>query len=137
MFFRATIMACQWMSTGKQQDKLLSIFLVADFQNIYMYIYKYRCFLYSEPSSFFLSLPNSFGVVLWEIYARQLPFSDVRLNHFRLQQAIINGQRPEIPHDCPLEYAKLTRLCWNGVAQARPSFEVVRQVLVEIVKELG
>ena len=44
----------------------------------------------------------SFGIVLWEVHARRLPFTDVVVkNHFQLTALIAEGRRPVLPPGTP------------------------------------
>ncbi|XP_065181135.1 uncharacterized protein LOC135811817 [Sycon ciliatum] len=66
----------------------------------------------------------SFGIVMWELYTRQEPFSeydDCRMIS-DLVEAIVSGRRPSIPSDCPPEYRSLIELCWHREQVNRPAF---------------
>lgn len=69
----------------------------------------------------------SFGIIMWELYTKQTPFSDV--NAFEIPIAVIRGDRPPIPKEMPKDYAKLMKQCWNGKPSKRPTAS-------KIVKEL-
>ena len=69
----------------------------------------------------------SFGIVMWEVHSRKLPFTDVVVkNHFDLSKMIAGGRRPAFPEGLPPPpgwYASLMRKCWATAAAARPTFQ--------------
>jgi serine/threonine protein kinase len=68
----------------------------------------------------------SFGIVLWEIYTRQVPFSSlVHASVFRLRREVQNGVRPPVPEACPAPLASLIRECWAPVPHDRPNFDSI------------
>eukprot|EP00041_Stephanoeca_diplocostata_P038564 m.1527913 g.1527913 ORF g.1527913 m.1527913 type:complete len:1172 (+) comp25236_c2_seq6:232-3747(+) len=82
----------------------------------------------------------SYGVVLWEIWSRVLPFEELNSSnsyiefyeHFRTE--VCGGHRPPVPPhdadpDAPPFYADLVQRCWSGVPLSRPSFSGVLQTL--------
>jgi serine/threonine protein kinase len=40
----------------------------------------------------------SFGIVLWELYTRKIPFE--KESTFNIPLLVIKGERPPIPKDC-------------------------------------
>ena len=72
----------------------------------------------------------SFGINLWEIYTRAIPYNNVV--PIQAAVAVMNqGLRPELPVNTPLEYSKLVRECWNQNSNLRPSFE---EILIRLGK---
>jgi len=70
----------------------------------------------------------SFGINLWEIYTRQIPYH--QMVPIQAAVSVMNkGLRPELPLNTPLEYATLCRECWDQNPNLRPSFE---QILVRL-----
>lgn len=70
----------------------------------------------------------SFGIILWEMIARKIPFYG--MNGVQCSVAVsTQGLRPEIPMNTPPDIAKLIRTCWDVDPDLRPSFD-------QIVKEL-
>ncbi|XP_062501399.1 dual specificity protein kinase shkC-like [Corticium candelabrum] len=71
----------------------------------------------------------SFGIVLWEIVARKLPFGDMIFLE-EIKDAVITGERLEIPENCPSELTDLIKSCWHGLPACRPKFAEVVSRLV-------
>jgi hypothetical protein len=65
----------------------------------------------------------SFGIVLWEIETRQLPFSgpDYRFDA-SVEDAVLNGIRPMIPDETYDDLRNLIEDCWQTKPKGRPSF---------------
>lgn len=83
----------------------------------------------------------SFGIVLWELYTREEPYSNIKeMNFNELHRTFINkvaieGIRPKIPEDCPTKLRDLIQSCWMGLSDKRPSFEEIVDSLEEIIFE--
>ncbi len=60
----------------------------------------------------------SLGITFWELAARRIPYSQ------GVQEAIpgfvIEGEREEIPADCPQKLSSLIKACWDGSPDKRP-----------------
>ncbi|XP_062519256.1 dual specificity protein kinase shkA-like [Corticium candelabrum] len=70
----------------------------------------------------------SFGIVLWEIWTRQLPFGQYRY-HYQVSDAVIDKERPVIPRDCPQPFAIIMKNCWSPRPSDRLSFgQVISQL---------
>ncbi|AGF85754.1 tyrosine kinase family protein [Moumouvirus goulette] len=61
----------------------------------------------------------SFGIVMWEMLTGRKPYNGC--NFMQVSLDVIGGTRPQIPSDCPLEYRKLMKKCWNSNPTKRPS----------------
>jgi serine/threonine protein kinase len=73
---------------------------------------------YTEASDVF-----SFGIILYEIAARVLPFPDSLPEEVRkLWQA---SKRPTIPDDVPPDFERLIKMCWEQSPYSRPSFKEI------------
>eukprot|EP01130_Rhizamoeba_saxonica_P007432 TRINITY_DN3008_c0_g3_i2.p1 TRINITY_DN3008_c0_g3~~TRINITY_DN3008_c0_g3_i2.p1 ORF type:complete len:731 (-),score=149.10 TRINITY_DN3008_c0_g3_i2:1261-3369(-) len=76
----------------------------------------------------------SFGIVLWELIARQYPFSNLKCDFmFEQEDAIKSGSRPPLPDFCPEDLADLIRECWDGNPDLRPEFSEIVVRLVDMV----
>ena len=65
-----------------------------------------------------------FGMVLWEMFARCMPFQGYEI--YDIRTAVLKGDRPVIPTiDCPLEIQDLIENCWQDDATKRPSMSTV------------
>jgi len=76
----------------------------------------------------------SYGIVLYEIATRLLPYQDIDVNQFRLRSMIEAGDRPEIPAGIPVpsHYSRLMHSCWQGTAGLRPTFSKIVQEVEEM-----
>ncbi|AGD92983.1 putative serine/threonine-protein kinase/receptor [Megavirus lba] len=61
----------------------------------------------------------SFGIVMWEILTGLRPYSGC--NFMQVSLDVLDGTRPQIPNDCPAEYKKLMKKCWDTDPKKRPS----------------
>ena len=68
----------------------------------------------------------SYGMVLYEIFAHEIPFSD--LYDVPAMLAIRNGKHPPTPPEAPLYIQQLMRSCWEHDPHDRPTFEQILQV---------
>ena len=73
----------------------------------------------------------SYGMILWEISSRELPFKNAT-NEFMVGAWIMNGRQEVIPENCPKSYADIIKICWE-VPDKRPVVEEIVQLL-EIAK---
>ncbi|CAD8177067.1 unnamed protein product [Paramecium pentaurelia] len=79
--------------------------------------------IYTEKADVF-----SFGIILWEIAAREPPYRNITGLQVSLD-VLNNDFRPTIPKKTPEVFARLTKRCWDRDPEKRPSFK-------EIIKEL-
>jgi serine/threonine protein kinase len=61
----------------------------------------------------------SIAMLMWEISSGQPPFINYEHDYY-LAMNIINGMRPEIVSDTPLEYENLMMQCWDADPLERP-----------------
>nr|XP_043869524.1 mitogen-activated protein kinase kinase kinase 20 isoform X2 [Solea senegalensis] len=66
----------------------------------------------------------SFGVVLWEMLTREIPFKG--LEGLQVAWLVVEkNERLTIPSACPDSFAKLMRSCWATEPKARPIFKQI------------
>jgi serine/threonine protein kinase len=88
----------------------------------------------------------SFGVMLWEILAREKPYEQMarqrHLNLWALRDMILDGQRPTVEGNtalinAPEKVLNLMRECWQDSPEKRPSsFDEISQRLDEAMTTL-
>lgn len=66
----------------------------------------------------------SLGITLWELVSRKIPFSDAN-DPALIPSWVENGEREEIPVNCPKKLSTLIQACWEGDADKRPDAEAV------------
>ena len=79
----------------------------------------------------FASDVYGYGMVLWEIASRQLPYQDAQNDTVALSW-IKDGEKENIPADCPVEFGQIIQKTW-GLPEARPT---AREVSTELEAEL-
>mmetsp|Transcript_72260 Transcript_72260/g.233547 ORF Transcript_72260/g.233547 Transcript_72260/m.233547 type:complete len:302 (-) Transcript_72260:80-985(-) len=75
----------------------------------------------------------AFGVVLYEIVSRDLPFSE--LDAASLSRQVTNGCRPDLglaPRSCPGALLELMASCWADLPASRPPFSKVLHILSQV-----
>jgi serine/threonine protein kinase len=60
-----------------------------------------------------------YGMVLWEIASRQIPFGEA--DEIVIMSSVKEGEKEDIPADCPAEYAGLIERTWSFDPEKRPS----------------
>jgi serine/threonine protein kinase len=76
----------------------------------------------------------SYGIVMWEIAAQQLPWADLdRLKRYvdtnKLLQLLLDGKRPEVGADWPAPYVEMMTRCWATDPNRRPDFKETANAL--------
>ena len=80
----------------------------------------------------------SWGIVLWEVLTRRLPFDEIGGNELRVLWAIHSGQRPPRIDGCPRDLEKLMQRCWSKDAAVRPTMEgIIQEDILRFVGEQG
>ncbi|KXS21568.1 kinase-like protein [Gonapodya prolifera JEL478] len=62
----------------------------------------------------------AFGMILYELVSRRLPFHE--LNDEQVEKAYRSGQRPQIPPGVPRGFAAIIEHCWAQDPAKRPTF---------------
>ena len=62
----------------------------------------------------------SVAMLMWEISSGQPPFVKYEYDDYDLAMDIINGMRPKIVPETPLEYKSLMKRCWDADPLKRP-----------------
>ncbi len=63
-----------------------------------------------------------------------MPFNGMTIGQVFWAVAV-NDQRPDIPPECPPEYAELMQACWAREPSERPGFSSIVRTLLAMVKE--
>ena len=66
----------------------------------------------------------STGMILWQIISGRFPYSNMKGDFYRMN-AIISGERPRMPDNCPLELSSLLESCWKTTHKDRPPAEAL------------
>ena len=64
----------------------------------------------------------SYGMILFELFAHEIPYSDLD-NIFDVLKSVNEGIRPPIPPTLPSYLHDLTKKCWEEDPYLRPSFD--------------
>lgn len=74
----------------------------------------------------------SFGVLLWEIAARKIPYAE-EASDTVVMAFIKDNEKEEIPVDCPYSFAEIIKECWRNSPNERPD---ATSVVAKIQKEI-
>lgn len=79
----------------------------------------------------------SFGIVMWEIIAREVPYEDRGYEWIQeVKDAVVAGIRPTIRRGRVRDdYCGLMRQCWAPNPEQRPEFAEIVRGLQEILPE--
>ncbi|KAM6934735.1 mitogen-activated protein kinase kinase kinase 20 isoform 2-T2 [Xenentodon cancila] len=76
----------------------------------------------------------SYGVVLWEMLTREIPFKG--LEGLQVAWLVVEkNERLTIPSCCPVSFAELMRKCWATEPRERPMFKQVLSTLESMSKD--
>jgi len=73
----------------------------------------------------------SFGLVVWEIFSGQLVFSNLYPKD-AAQEASRHNNRPQLDRSWPRPLRNLLKRCWHEDSAARPGFDEIVRLLLEI-----
>ncbi len=74
------------------------------------------------------------GMVLWELASRELPYNEVA-DPVEIRDAVRDGEREELPSDCPYAFAQLIQLCWTQKREERPSARLAAESLTGLFSD--
>jgi len=74
----------------------------------------------------------SFGLVLWQVITRDVPFAT--MTPIQAAYAVAEGRRPEIPATVPRRLQEIIIACWDQDAHKRPSFTYITMALADYAK---
>jgi len=72
----------------------------------------------------------SLAMVLWQVVTRVRPWEEI--SSWQVQTAVLAGERPVIPENCPKEFQALITRAWDGDAAKRPSAKEIYRRVTEI-----
>ncbi|CAM9591456.1 unnamed protein product [Scytosiphon promiscuus] len=76
----------------------------------------------------------SFGILLWEIITREVPFKGLEASD--IVDAVISGGRPTAPGgDWPSGIEQLLSRCWNEDPSQRPTFDELEGLLEDMLQQ--
>lgn len=78
----------------------------------------------------------SWGIILWEMLARQQPFQNIELL-YSIMWSVHTGHRPPLLEGCPAPVERLITACWDQSPARRPSMEEVVEVVEELEQFVG
>ncbi|CAM9974886.1 unnamed protein product [Scytosiphon promiscuus] len=71
----------------------------------------------------------SFGIVAWEVLSRDLPWANLPRPDDVFIHVVLNGLRPELPAETPVDLADTIMACWAGKPEDRPAFSSIMKTL--------
>eukprot|EP00401_Gymnodinium_catenatum_P068275 CAMPEP_0117600860 /NCGR_PEP_ID=MMETSP0784-20121206/76720_1 /TAXON_ID=39447 /ORGANISM="" /LENGTH=361 /DNA_ID=CAMNT_0005403535 /DNA_START=24 /DNA_END=1110 /DNA_ORIENTATION=- len=74
----------------------------------------------------------SYGICLYELIARRIPYDTSGLEPVSIAVAVSKGRRPDIaclPRDCPADLRFTMECCWSHCATGRPGFDTILETL--------
>ena len=74
----------------------------------------------------------SFGIVLWQLITREVPFAN--MTPIQAAYAVAEGRRPTIPPTTPRRLQEIIMACWDQDSYRRPSFTYVAMALADYAK---
>ena len=75
----------------------------------------------------------SYGMVLWELLTHKIPFAKASSTDI-IRQWVKDGEREDIPGDCPPAWAKLIQCCWEAKPEDRIKVTEIQRELTTLVK---
>ncbi|XP_013405886.2 probable serine/threonine-protein kinase drkD [Lingula anatina] len=72
----------------------------------------------------------SYGIVLWEMLTRQIPYDG--LSMYQVLERVRSNQRPSLPPSCPESLSSLISKCWHQTPGKRPHFKDILDMLEDL-----
>ena len=66
----------------------------------------------------------SFGIVVWEVISRQLPWAN-KTRPRNILSAVLIGIRPSFQPDAPADIVAIAEACWGGEPEERTTFDAI------------
>uniref|UniRef100_A0A0V0GA85 Mitogen-activated protein kinase kinase kinase 7 n=1 Tax=Triatoma dimidiata TaxID=72491 RepID=A0A0V0GA85_TRIDM len=79
----------------------------------------------------------SWGIILWELIARERPFKGDRSTAYSIMWSVHKGLRPPVIRGCPRPIHVLYTRCWDKEPKIRPSMEEVVSVMDKLMPYFG
>lgn len=74
----------------------------------------------------------SFGLCLWQLITREVPFAT--MTPIQAAYAVAEGNRPAIPVSTPARLQEIITSCWDQDRHRRPSFTYIAMALADYAK---
>lgn len=79
--------------------------------------------IFSKPADIY-----ALGMLILEIWTRKPPF--VGMQPETLHYKVGHGEQPDIPEECPKEFADLMRRCWIYNPRERPGIDIIKRGMI-------
>ncbi|CAM9485251.1 unnamed protein product [Sphacelaria rigidula] len=66
----------------------------------------------------------SFGIVVWEVFSRELPWAN-KTRARDILTAVLRGIRPSFHADAPTDIVDMARSCWGDEPEERTTFRAI------------
>ena len=74
----------------------------------------------------------SFGMVMWEVLTRRVPYDKYLGNRVLIAKAVLQGHSPRWPKKTPKMYSKLGRMCLDPNPDQRPAMPTIVNELYKV-----
>ncbi len=75
----------------------------------------------------------SFGVVLWELVTRKVPWEELQM--WEIPVVVGRGERPPIPKDVIPRFSQLIASCWQANPSKRPTCTQISEEITKMGEE--
>eukprot|EP01025_Chloroclados_australasicus_P023747 TRINITY_DN239_c0_g1_i1.p3 TRINITY_DN239_c0_g1~~TRINITY_DN239_c0_g1_i1.p3 ORF type:complete len:333 (-),score=6.51 TRINITY_DN239_c0_g1_i1:5050-6048(-) len=77
----------------------------------------------------------SLGIVMWEMWTRQMPWQGY--GYLVIREQVGQGQRPPIPEQMPKQLQYIIRWCWDQQQHKRPTARQVKRYCKLVLRQLA